>query len=97
MPRTAKTDDEDRGGAGSDSKVGGNDWYSCAGVSSCYDAPWNGSRTVPFLGVQGTAAGCQAACEAMADCLAVRPTTRHTIRSIISKFKESVGSLGMRC
>ena len=45
-------------------------WYNCISASSCIDAPFNGSRSIPFLGLHSTADSCRLACEAMPDCLA---------------------------
>jgi hypothetical protein len=43
-------------------------WYVCSGVSCGADAPWNGTETVPFLGIFATFTGCEAACEALPNC-----------------------------
>ena len=43
-------------------------WFVCTGVSCATSVPWNGTKTVPFLGSFANVSGCEAACEALPSC-----------------------------
>ena len=48
----------------------GLDWYDVSGVSACYDATFNGTVDLPFLGMTNVSSECRALCEAYAGCTA---------------------------
>ena len=45
-------------------------WYNVVGMSACTDATFNGTRTIPFLGMANVSSECRALCEAFAGCTA---------------------------